>query len=346
MRLTATAPYKALTRVATSNVAMAVVCCGCLAFTTSTPGAHAADADYQLIQEPDAGYSAVIGLISGAARSVRITMYELTDPAAVTALIDAHNRSVDTKVILDAAFHGHKTNAEAFQELSDAGVDVKWAPNGVIYHQKTITVDDATAAVGTGNLTAQYYTTSRDAWVLDTNPTDVAAIVRTFDTDYAAPPAGHPPEASPAPNLVWSPDARATFLQHIDQATHSVDVTSEELKDRAVLSALGNAARRGVSCRIVLTSNPAWANAVAELSNAGCSVHLLPATNTGLYMHEKMLLTDATYLIFGSQNLSTASLLENRELSLSLDTASAPAVITAVSSTFDNDYAAAPAAQQ
>jgi phosphatidylserine/phosphatidylglycerophosphate/cardiolipin synthase-like enzyme len=96
----------------------------------------------------------------------------------------------------------------------------------------------------------------------------------------------------------------------------------------------------------VLTSNPAWANAVAELSNAGCSVHLLPATNTGLYMHEKMLLTDDTSLIIGSQNLSTTSLLENRELSLSLDTASAPAVITAVRSTFDNDYAAAPAAQQ
>ncbi len=81
------------------------------------------------------GYSPIIGLISGAARSVRITMYELTDPAAVNALIDAHNRGVDTKVILDAAFHGHDTNAEAFQELSDAGVEVKWAPNGVIYHQ-------------------------------------------------------------------------------------------------------------------------------------------------------------------------------------------------------------------
>jgi PLD-like domain len=83
------------------------------------------------------------------------------------ARIDAHNRGVDTKVILDAAFHGHKTNAEAFQELSGAGVGVKWAPNGVIYHQKTITVDDTTAAVGTGNQTPQYYSTSRDARVLD-----------------------------------------------------------------------------------------------------------------------------------------------------------------------------------
>jgi cardiolipin synthase A/B len=299
--------------------------------------------NYQLVQEPDAGYAPFIGLISGAARSVRITMYELTDPAAVTALIDAHNRGVDTKVILDAAFHGHKTNAATFQQLSDAGVGVKWAPNGVIYHQKTITVDDTAAAIGTGNLTPQYYTTSRDAWVLDTNPTDVAAISATFDTDYTTPPSGHAPPATPASNLIWSPAGRASFLQHIDQATQSIDVTSEELKDRAVLSALDNAARRGVQCRIVLTENPAWAKAVAEVSAAGCSVHQFPDTKTGLYMHEKILLTDNTELIVGSQNLTTTSLLENRELSVALDSATAPALITAVASTFDADYAAAPA---
>jgi HKD family nuclease len=48
-----------------------------------------------------------------------------------------------------------------------------------------------------------------------------------------------------------------------------------------------------------------------------------------------------TTLIIGSQNLTTTSLLENRELSLSLDTAIAPGVVAAVDSTFDADYAAA-----
>jgi cardiolipin synthase A/B len=204
-------------------------------------------------------------------------------------------------------------------------------------------VDDAIAAVGTANLTPKYYSTSRDAWVLDTSPTDVAAITATFDTDYTTGPSGRPPAASPALNLIWSPDARAGFLQRIDQAVRSVDVTSEELKDRAVLSALDKAARRGVTCRIVHNDNPAWANAVAEVSAAGCSVHVLPETKTGLYMHEKILLIDNTALIIGSQNLSTTSLLENRELSLALDTTIAPDLIAAVGSTFDGDFAAASA---
>ena len=335
---------KALTVLAIAMVTLSVTCCGPPALTTlAGPRAHAAEATYRLIQEPDAGYSPVVGLISGAARSVRITMYELTDPTAINALIDAHNRGVDTRVILDAAFHGHQTNAETFQELTDAGVGVKWAPHGVIYHQKTITVDDTTSAVGTANLRPQYYSTDRDAWVLDTNPTDVAAIAATFDTDYTAPPSGRPLEATPAPDLIWSPAARAGFLQRIDQAAHSIDVSSEELKDRAVLSALDKAARRGVNCRIVLTEKPAWAHAVAEVSAAGCSVHLFPDTKTGLYMHEKILLTDNARLIIGSQNLTTTSLLENRELSVALDTAIAPDLIAAVESTFDADYAAASA---
>ncbi len=59
-------------------------------------------------------------------------------------------------------------------------------------------------------------------------------------------------------------------------------------------------------------------------------------------MREKVLLTDNIALIIGSQNLSTTSLLENRELSLALDTTIAPALIAAVGSTFDADFAAAP----
>ena len=92
-------------RKALSLVALTLMGCVCTTVTTSfAPRALAADENYQLIQEPEAGFSRIIDLISGAARSVRITMYELTDPASVNALIDAHGRGVDTRVMLDAAF--------------------------------------------------------------------------------------------------------------------------------------------------------------------------------------------------------------------------------------------------
>jgi cardiolipin synthase len=88
----------------------------------------------------------------------------------------------------------------------------------------------------------------------------------------------------------------------------------------------------------VLTANPAWTKAIQELTTAGCSIHLIPDDTEHLYMHEKILLVDDITLIIGSENLSTASLLENRELSLKLDAEIAKLVLDAVASTFDNDY--------
>ncbi len=97
-------------------------------------------APYRLIQEPDDGYEAIVELIRSAQRSVQMTMYELADRDAVQALIDARTRGVDVKVILDAAYHGQAVNTQAYEQLHAAGVNVQWAPNDVIYHQKSITV--------------------------------------------------------------------------------------------------------------------------------------------------------------------------------------------------------------
>ena len=94
-------------------------------------------------------------------------------------------------------------------QLKAAGVDVRWAPAATIFHQKTLTADDAKTAIGTANLVAKDHPSSRDAWVLDTNPADVAAITATFDADYSASDTSHPSQAELSPNLIWSPNARA-----------------------------------------------------------------------------------------------------------------------------------------
>lgn len=293
---------------------------------------------YRLIQEPEAGYSAVLGVIGQAHRTLRMTMYELADPAAIDALIDAHRRGVATRIILDAAFHGRRTNAGAYDQLTAAGVDVQWAPAATIFHQKTLTAGDTQTAIGTANLVAKLYRSSRDAWVLDNDPADIAAITTTFDADYSAAKTGRPAPGLASPHLIWSPDARAAFLHQLNTAAESIDLTTEELTDRAIVAALTKAVRRGVTCRIVLTANPATVRTVEELAAAGCEIHQFPADAEHLYIHEKMLLIDKNVLIIGSQNLSTTSLLENRELSLLLTSPTAKPVIDAAAATFDNDY--------
>jgi cardiolipin synthase len=339
-------PHMPMHRVwAAAAAAMMSVCVGCNVDSAAAPPRDhtvtSSTGTYQLIQEPDAGYQPITDVIGAATHSVRLAIYELADDAAVQALIDAQRqRHVDVHVLLDAAFHGHQTNQAADTKLQQSAVDVTWAPPDIIYHEKVLVIDDTSAVVGTANLVQKYYPSSRDAFVVTTAPADIAAITATFDNDYDAAhnAARSAPTATSGEHLVWSPGAEGRFVDQIATATTSLDITSEELKDAAVLSEIAHSARRGVACRIVMTEDPAWTQAINQVSAAGCSVHLLPSSAAALYMHEKLLITDHTSLIIGSHNLSTASLLDNRELSLRLDQGTAPDVLAAVASTFEHDY--------
>lgn len=311
---------------------------------TITPSAPVAAAPYRLLLQPGDGYQPLIDLIASAGHSLRMTMYQLSDPEVVTALIDAHQRSVEVKVLLNAAYHGTDTNAGAYNTLNQAGVAVRWTSTTTIYHQKTITVDDHTSAVGTGNLTRHHYDTSRDAYILVTNPADVTAIAATFDTDFTNPTAPTPAAGTPTPRLVWSPNSDTTFLQRITSATRTLDITSVELADRPTVAAINKAARRGVACRIILPEQPADTRTIDQVTAAGCGVHISGERPGTLFMHQKMLLVDGHHLIIGSHNLSATSLIDNRELSLQLDTTTAPDILATLAATFDNDYQQAPPA--
>ncbi|WIB65773.1 phospholipase D-like domain-containing protein [Curtobacterium sp. MCBD17_040] len=314
--------------------------------TTSTPAAASnvgGAGEYQLMQEPHAGFQPIYALLTGAKTSIDMTMYELEDQTATADLVAAQHRGVRVRVLLDKDFSGARANAAAYQTLTAAGVAVQWAPAGFIFHQKTITVDGAVSAVGTANLTAQYYATTRDAWVIDRNPSQVAAIEQTFTADLADP--DRPGTATQTPGLLWSPGAEQTMVAAIDDAKTSIDFESEELADRDVITALEQAARRGVTCNIVMTRSSDWTTAFNAVTAAGCHVRTYPDSDSALYIHEKALLTDRSNLIIGSQNAGDYSLTRNRELSLILTSSDAPAVVNSTAATFAKDYAAATAWQ-
>ena len=98
------------------------------------------------------------------------------------------------------------------------------------------------------NHTSEYYSTSRDFAVVDTDANDVAAIVNVFNADYAhdsvTPGAGD--------DLVWSPTtSQADLLNLIDNAKYSLQIFSEEMDDTAVVDVMCDAAENGVTVQYV-----------------------------------------------------------------------------------------------
>jgi cardiolipin synthase len=255
----------------------------------------------------------IYSLMSSARDTLDMTMYQLADPATVSLLEADARRGVRVRVLLDQDYSGYSINEPDFSQLASNGVQVRWAPAGTIFHQKTITVDDRTSAIMTLNLTSEYYSTTRDFAVITTDRPDVAAIEQVFDADWTN--SGAPATGPTGQNLVWSPGAEAAIVSLIDSAQHSLLVENEEMDDPDVTSALESAARRGVDVDVVMTNSSSWTDAFDDLRSAGVHVRTY-SPDASPYIHAKVVVVDGATLLLGSQNFSASSLDYNRELGI------------------------------
>jgi cardiolipin synthase len=334
--------------------AMAVVCAcgaasGSVGHGSGSVGHRSATTYYRLVQYPRAGFGGFYAQIAHAQRTIDMEMYELEDRTAERDLVAAAARGVGVRVLLDRDFNGGKVNRSAANYLAAHGVEVRWAPAGYIFHIKTTTFDTKTSDISTANLVSKYYPTTRDAEIVDSDPTQVRAIEHTFSNDWTAGASGSPKSQTvQSPGLIWSPNtgsdtAEAALVKQIRSARRTVDFESEELADPAIYGALAADARSGVRCRVVMTRSSEWDSAFRAITKAGCLIHLFPASSRALYIHEKLILDDhATAresLLIGSQNASLTSLTRNRELGILLTRAhGGGGVIATASATFDSDF--------
>ena len=288
-----------------------------------------------LITEPEQGTAPVMAMIQGAQKSIDLVMYEFKDKDIADALIAAEKRGVAVRVLVDHGYYGAPDgmNDNLYAYLQNASVPIEWTPSSfALTHQKTMVVDNATALIMTFNFTPEYYATSRDFGVTDTDPTDVKAIEDTFANDW---------NNVSAPNengtdLVWSPGSENEMLLTINSAKTSLDVYNEEMADTPVIDALKAAVARGVTVRVVMTYSTTYKPAFAELEAAGVDVKTFGSGKTTLYIHAKMILADDSEAFLGSENFSTSSLDSNRELGLFITD---PAILASLKNTFDTDYA-------
>ena len=269
------------TRVCSTLSIVALALCGCSipAATSTSTGTTVRSGDttvrsegLALITEPGPGDGPFVALIDSARRSIRVTIYELSDRRVERALTAAAGRGVDVAVLLDHGRFGsgRALNDDAYRYLATHGIRVAWAPAYfALTHQKSIVIDRRVAAIMTLNLTPAYYSSSRDFAVLDYRPADVEAIAQTFDADLhhrqLAPGAG-------SGDLLWSPGAQAPLDALIAHARRSVQVESEELEDPAITNTLCRAARRGVRVQVLMTYQPAARAALTYLDGCGAQL--------------------------------------------------------------------------
>lgn len=318
----------------------AALVCAC-AFGATMPAA-AQTTTQTLVIFPDQGFQPIYNLISAAKSTIDMTMYELQDTTAQGLLCSAESSGVKVRVILDVNDE-KSNNTAAYDQLKDCGVAVVWAYTKYeAMHEKSIVIDGATAnaqaAVMTANLTSRYYSTTRDFAIIQNNATDIAAIEATFAKDYAH----ESVTPSNGVDLVWSPtNSQSSLLSIINNAKTSLLVENEEMSDTAIVDALENAAKAGISVTVVMTNDDnEYESEFNALQKAGVNISTYPDNDTALYIHAKAIVADYgtsnADAFVGSENFSSASLTENRELGMTTTNSS---ILSQLESTMSSDYA-------
>ena len=293
--------------------------------------------DDSLVVEPGQGMGTVYQAITGARHSLDLVIYELEDTTAVNDLIQAKDRGVSVRVILDQAY-AKSQNESAYATLAAHGVDVHWSSTQVdITHQKTLIVDSDEALVMTGNMTSQYYASTRDFILADSDARDVAAIEAVFDADFS----NTAVQPSPGDDLVWSPGSAAALVGLIQGAKKELLVENEEMSEQEIVVALEAAAQRGVDVQVCMTDSSSWSSEFSDLTHDGVRVYTY-SPDAALYIHAKAIVadpgTDSIRWFLGSENFSSTSLDLNRELGVELNDASTG---NRLASVIDGDIAGA-----
>jgi phosphatidylserine/phosphatidylglycerophosphate/cardiolipin synthase-like enzyme len=259
-------------------------------------------------------------------------MYMLTSSDVIAALGARKKAGVDVRVLLNQNLAQGATNQDAYTQLQQGGVAVRWAPSSfALTHEKCFIVDGQTAWIMTMNAAYTAPTANREYIAIDTDPSDVAEAEAIFEGDFT-----NTPLASVTGSLVVAPNnATASFLSLLQSAVSSLDLEVEELSDYRVADALKAALGRGVKVRVVMPDNvltTAAQQAIAVVKGAGGKVVAVKTP----YIHAQAIVVDGKVAYVGSENLTIASLKYNRELGVVFDT---PSEVQKVSSTLAADFA-------
>ena len=271
-------------------------------------------------------------------------IFHLTDPKIVQAL-RAKGSEVQITLILDS---GNLANAGT-EKIKDAIIadrpNIKvypssGLPNGFSQtHTKAMIVDGKVALITSINLTSNA-TVQRDYGIQTKDAQIIQEMTEVFQADIqnsenAAQNTGGPVKYTPPgvgqAALIWSPvDSESRLVNLISESTQisnasdrSIDATVENLGDTAIEAALSDAAKNGVSVRIIVPQCVLGANGsrnytlFSTLQN-GVQYRVMPhpSSPTQPYMHGKMILLGTGHAYIGSVNYSENSTHKNRELGI------------------------------
>ena len=284
----------------------------------------------QLFTEPYDGKTPLIDTLTNATKTIDVEVYLLSDADVVKSLVDACQRGVVVRVMLEQhPFGGGNINEKTMESLSHSCVHAQWT-NSIyaLTHEKTVVIDAHEVWILNQNLTTSSFSKNREYDIFDTNMQDVSEVKTIFAADWER----KTPTISD-PNLLVSPvNSREKLQGLLASSSKTLDIETEVIDDPDTVNAL-IAKAKTTTVRIIIpsftqvTSNKKTAQ---KLIAAGIFVKTLSSP----YIHAKLILEDAKAYV-GSVNLTTQSMDNNREIGILI---SQQDIVTRLHDYFETDW--------
>ncbi len=238
-----------------------------------------------------------------------VEIYTWTEKNTVDAVIRAHNRWVDVRVILEGnVYNTPRINDATYKKLQWAWVPVVFSDNKkyTFTHAKFWIIDDS-YCVSTGNFTYSAFQKNRDIIVCDQDRNVLSVLEEVYRADEA-----HvlPLFSGPVPlNIGMSPlNMRSRLVHYIQSAHTSISVYVQSLSDRGILNLLEAKKKEWLDVLVCLADNE------SARSLTGYTFPIVFVKKP--YLHAKSILIDGEKIMVGSINLTENGIDRNREVSL------------------------------
>ena len=270
----------------------------------------------------------IVRSFDSAQKRIWVEIYTWTQKDTVDAIIHAHERWIDTRVILEGNVYGTpRINNDTFVKLQNAGIAVVYADNDRynFTHAKFWIIDD-TYCVDTGNLTYSSFQKNRDIIVCDIHPDVLTTLSTLFLADHK----------KELPIFLWT-IPRNIFISPID------------MRDR--LSSLIRKAQKTLYVYVQSVHDPSTLALLQRAFDSGIDVNLCVSDGNGIwsitgytfpiaymhkpYLHAKAIMIDHSDILIGSINLTENAIDHNREVALLYE--KSPEITKSIESYFIRD---------
>jgi phosphatidylserine/phosphatidylglycerophosphate/cardiolipin synthase-like enzyme len=255
----------------------------------------------------------LIDLVGSAKESLHVAVHELNVEAVTTAFIEAHNRGVDVKFVIEKDYSDpkeHPESAAQYSRLAALGL-TKTDDSEALMHNKFVVVDNKTVWTGSTNFTENCLQKNNNNTIVIQSPELAKDYSTEFDEMWngqfgAKSPANTPyPEVNVSGTTVecyFAPedDVESQIAAELQQADKSVYFATFTFTSDSVEEALLSKAKAGVAIEGIFESRQKsqyWA--YDPLKAAGVPVLLDKNPNT---MHHKFFIIDEDTVITGSFN--------------------------------------------